>query len=375
MREDLKVSMTKLSVVLISKNQAWNISRLIESVLDAASCVSSKEIILVDSASTDETVVLASRYPINILRLQPGQRLSPAIGRYVGYNQTQGELVLFLDGDMELVPGWLERALNTVANAPRAGAVTGRVIDILPSEKPKSSTPCAQTLINALDPPTDVAYVGGAALYRRSVLEEVNAFNPFLHSEEESELCLRIRHSGYRVLQFDCPIVYHYTTECETGSVPGTFSSALSRRRRKFLLGMGQCLRYHLGDQLFWIYARGRALWSVQAVLWSVVSLATFLWYAIGRDPIWLGLALLVAGLPVAGAAWQKRSVHKGVVCMFYRILMVEGLVRGFLMKPFPPESFRANVEVIQGFRGPRMGQDAQEGAGFAESSHPAAVR
>ena len=53
----------------------------------------------------------------------------------------------------------------------------------------------------------------------------------------------------------------------------------------------------------------------------------------------------------------------------------LEGLVRGFLMKPFPPESFRANVEVIQGFRGPRMGQDAQEGAGFAESSHPAAVR
>src|SRR2546426_902488 len=140
MREDLKVSMTKLSVVLISKNQAWNISRLIESVLHAASCVSSKEIILVDSASTDETVVVAGRYPINILRLQPGQRLSPAIGRYVGYNQTQGELVLFLDGDMELVPGWLERALNTVANTPRAGAVAGRVIDILPSERPKSSS-------------------------------------------------------------------------------------------------------------------------------------------------------------------------------------------------------------------------------------------
>ena|SRR5713226_363525 len=95
--------MTELSVVLISKNQAWNISRLIESVLQATSSVPSKEIILVDSASTDETVERASRYPISILRLQPGQRLSPAIGRFVGYKQTQGEYVLFLDGDTELV--------------------------------------------------------------------------------------------------------------------------------------------------------------------------------------------------------------------------------------------------------------------------------
>src|SRR5215469_3560219 len=60
--------MVELSVVLITKNQAWNIARLIESVLDATSSVLSKEIILVDSASTDQTVEIAGRYPVTILR-------------------------------------------------------------------------------------------------------------------------------------------------------------------------------------------------------------------------------------------------------------------------------------------------------------------
>ena len=104
--------MAELSIVLISKNQAWNMSRLVESVLRNTTCVSSREIVLVDSASTDGTIEVASRYPIRILRLRPDQHLTPAAGRYIGYKHTSGELVLFLDGDMELCKGWLETGLQ-----------------------------------------------------------------------------------------------------------------------------------------------------------------------------------------------------------------------------------------------------------------------
>ncbi len=51
----------ELSVALISKNQAWNMNRLIESVLQNISAISSGEIVLVDSASTDS---LISLFPI-----------------------------------------------------------------------------------------------------------------------------------------------------------------------------------------------------------------------------------------------------------------------------------------------------------------------
>ena len=338
--------MIELSVVLISKNQAWNISRLIESVLQATSSIISKEVILVDSASTDETVEMASRYPISIVRLQPGQRLSPAIGRYTGYKRTQGEFVLFLDGDTELVPGWLPHALRVMREVANAGAVTGKVINLLPSAAGER-TPLAEKM--HMDAPREVLWGsydgGGAALYRRSVLEEVGTFNPYLKSDEEPELGLRIRHAKYRILELDRPIVHHYN------AAPDDISSVLSRRRRNFLLGWGQCLRYHIADDLLWPYIKERGCWSLAAALWLVAGLVSFLRTLTVSDPMWFISWILASAVLIAAAAWRKRSLRRALVAAFHRLLMVEGLFRGFLMKPFPPEIFRANFEVIKEFR------------------------
>src|SRR5947207_107298 len=99
--------MIQVSVVLITRNQAWNVGRLVKSVLSKASPFLSIEVTLVDSASTDPTVSLACAYPINVVVLDEDQRLSAAAGRYVGYQQSSSSarFVLFLDGDMELHDG------------------------------------------------------------------------------------------------------------------------------------------------------------------------------------------------------------------------------------------------------------------------------
>src|SRR5439155_26492731 len=74
-----------LSVVLIARNQARNLDRLVQSVLREAP---GAETVLVDSRSTDETVERALEYPIRVLRLREGSALSPAAGRYVGFHAT-----------------------------------------------------------------------------------------------------------------------------------------------------------------------------------------------------------------------------------------------------------------------------------------------
>ncbi len=68
--------MPDLAVVLISKDQEWNIVRLIKSALRWTASFPSREIVLVDSASVDNTVDIARNYSINIIRLQPDQRLT-----------------------------------------------------------------------------------------------------------------------------------------------------------------------------------------------------------------------------------------------------------------------------------------------------------
>src|SRR5512146_1980330 len=94
-------SSTCVTVVLITCDQEWNVCRLVRSVLDDPSTVE-REIVLVDSASTDSTVALALEYPISVVRLRPGQPLTAAAGRYLGHLRGTGDATLFLDGDMEL---------------------------------------------------------------------------------------------------------------------------------------------------------------------------------------------------------------------------------------------------------------------------------
>ncbi len=338
--------MTELSIVLISKNQAWNIARLIESVLQATASITTREIILVDSASTDETAELAGSYPITVLRLQPGP-LTPASGRYIGYKRTRGEFVLFLDGDMELLQGWLEDALGAMRGAPQAGIMmSSRIIDLLPPAADEKTPPPEIVRTSA---PKEVSYAsfvaGGAALYRRAVLEQVGTFNPHLKSDEEPELCLRIRHAGYRILLLDYPIVRHYSIAQET------LSGLLGRRRRKFLMGVGQCFRYHMGSNLFWPYVRERGMWSLTAAMCVATGLGAFFWSLATRNFIWTGLWIFLLALLIAAAAWRKRSLRRALLSVFHRLLMIEGLLRGFLMKPLPPESYPQNAEVIRDFR------------------------
>ena len=101
-----------LDIVIITKNQGWNVRRLVESVLRETESLNSTDVILVDSASTDDTVSVAQDLPIRVIRLSKRQRLTAAAGRQAGITQTNGDVVLFLDGDMELRPGWIPAALK-----------------------------------------------------------------------------------------------------------------------------------------------------------------------------------------------------------------------------------------------------------------------
>lgn len=327
-----------LAVVLISRNQEWNIARLVESVIQETHSVPSREIVLVDSASTDRTIDVARSYPTNILRLRLDQPLTPAAGRYVGYQRTRGDLVLFLDGDMELYPGWLERAIRVIQNRPDVAAVTGRIIDL-----PKKAALHDKPPLNKmdLDGITAVPFAGGAALYRRSVLEQVGTFNPYFFSDEEPELCLRIRHAGYHILQYDHPIAYHYTNP------NGALSTLVGRWRRNLFLGYGQIIRSLLGNELLWPYLAERGYGCAPAV-GLAIGLIAFLWSLMTQRWTWFGLWVLLVVAVVIGDACRKRSLYRAIYTLVHRMFIVDGTVRGLLSKSLDPTNYPGKVDVIK---------------------------
>lgn len=84
----------KLSVVIITKNEERNIERCLQSVIDVAD-----EIVVVDSFSTDETVVLCDKYDVRVI-----QRAFDGYGSQKCFATAQAnfDYVLSLDADEEL---------------------------------------------------------------------------------------------------------------------------------------------------------------------------------------------------------------------------------------------------------------------------------
>ena len=76
-----------------------------------------REVVLVDSCSTDDTSSAPPRFPIRLVELRPDAPLSPALGRLVGQQLTRSRYILFVDGDTEIAAAWVREAL-AVPGAP-----------------------------------------------------------------------------------------------------------------------------------------------------------------------------------------------------------------------------------------------------------------
>lgn len=331
--------MIKLSVVLISKNQAWNIPRLIESVFKATSSIPSVEVALVDSFSTDKTVQVASNYPVTVLRLHP-HHLTPAAGRYMGYKYTSGDLILFLDGDMELCVEWLDKAMRVIEQEPGIAVITGKRLDLPKIAESKDTPPISPAIAETF---IEIPYTGGAAMFKRSVLEKVGAFNPYLYSDEEPEVCIRIRSAGYRIVQLQTLMVYHYTDP------PGRMSTLIRRWQRNLYLGAGQNLRYHLGTPNFFPYLKERGYGLIPGV-GLLVGLVALVWAIFGGNTMWFGGWLLLLIGVIFTDTYRKKSLYRTLSSLLERLLILDGTVRGFLLKPVNPQKYPEAFDIIQRF-------------------------
>jgi glycosyltransferase involved in cell wall biosynthesis len=311
-----------LSVVLISRNQERTIGPLVESVRREADEVALQELILVDSASSDRTVEIALGHGVAVLVLPQADWLCASAGRFAGFAATTGEHVLFLDGDMELLPGWLELARRALDSDPRLAAVSGLVTDGERGTPRPPTDPLGQGPVDGVAAWT-LPHPAGAALYRRTALLAAGGFNPYLRSDEEPELALRLRARGFRIVAIDRPAFVHH--EPVAG---GGLAALLARRRRGLFVGHGQVMRALLGRPGFRLLVaeRGYALAPLGAGAAGVIALLAS---AASRRRRWLGgwLAAIVA---VLGAdAVRRRSPRATALAALNRLLFAEGLIRG----------------------------------------------
>lgn len=197
------MSTPELSVVIIGRNEGERLIACIQSVQKILLSAAQLEIIYVDSASTDGSPERAAALGVLVISVQP-ERPAAAIGRNAGWLAARAPLILFLDGDTLLQPDFYQQAITHFQN-PKIAIVWGHRRE----RYPERSVYQRVLDLDWVYPAGVSEFCGGDALMRRSVLAEVNGYDPHLIAGEEPEMCQRIRTQGYEILHIDCPMTLH----------------------------------------------------------------------------------------------------------------------------------------------------------------------
>lgn len=113
-----------VSVLILTKNEARNISQCLDAVF-SQEWPGQPEVVLIDSGSSDETVEIAGRYPLQLYRLA-AQSFHHARTRNLAAELAQGEYLVYLAADaLPCSPGWLGALLRNFEDNS-VGAVYGR---------------------------------------------------------------------------------------------------------------------------------------------------------------------------------------------------------------------------------------------------------
>lgn len=116
-------SVPRCSIVVRAYNEEKHIDRLLTGILQQT--MQPVEIILVDSGSTDDTVAIASHYPVQVMSIQPDEF---TFGRSLNYGiqQAQSEFVVIVSAHVYPVyPDWLEELLRPFDD-PQIALVYGK---------------------------------------------------------------------------------------------------------------------------------------------------------------------------------------------------------------------------------------------------------
>jgi GT2 family glycosyltransferase len=281
----------RLGVVAIGRNEGERLRRCLESVVGRA------DVVYVDSGSTDGSRELARGLGAHVVELDLSRPFTAARARNAGLDRLLAErphveLVMFVDGDCEVVDGFLARAAARLDERPELAVVCGRRRE----RHPEAS------LFNRLcdlewdTEVGDTDACGGDAMMRVSAVREVDGFDPALIAGEEPDLCVRLRRRGWRIERIDAEMTLHDAAMTEFGQ----WWSRNVRAGHAFAEGSW---RHGRSPERHWVSETKKVL------MWGGV-LPTV---AVGAALPTLGLSLgLLAGYPVSTARNFRRQLDRG---------------------------------------------------------------
>jgi GT2 family glycosyltransferase len=209
----------KVSIIVVN----WNGERFLKDCLGAlcGQSYGNREIILVDNASTDNSVRFArENFPeVKVVALRENTGFTG--GNAAGLEIAKGAYIALVNNDARVDKAWLERLLPTMLQDPTIGICAPKLI----FEHTQTVNSAGDGLTtagvgfnrglggNPLDfnlPELVFGACGAAVLYRRRMLEEIGFLdeNFFLY-DEDTDLNFRAQLAGWKCAYVPTAVAYH----------------------------------------------------------------------------------------------------------------------------------------------------------------------
>ncbi|MFQ5757130.1 MAG: glycosyltransferase family 2 protein [Acidiferrobacterales bacterium] len=199
---------TLASFIIPTYNRAPLVEEVIESALGQT--YPTREVIVVDDGSTDETPTVLARCGDTIRTVRTPHR-GCAAARNTGVALARGVYLAFLDSDDVAPPDKLAIQVPVLEACPTAGFVYGPSITFgpdLPAETvhqpvhPDAGGSVAKQLFLT----TRIGF--DSVLLRREAVEQVGGFDEELYHNEDTDLLLRVA-LDWKAVRLDCPTGRH----------------------------------------------------------------------------------------------------------------------------------------------------------------------
>lgn len=200
-----------VSFIVIGRNEGWKLEKCFYSILKSIDYCSlpDYEIIYVDSSSSDNSIEIALSFKkIKVVKLTGDY--NAAIARNIGVKETTGEILFFIDGDMEIHEDFLSYVLNRKYELCY-DFISGFYYNYNYDENweliNKNRYPSQKKLKNSYFEVSN----GGLVVISRHLWDMVGGMKNHMIAGEDPDIGIRLANKGIYKLRINKPMAIHHT--------------------------------------------------------------------------------------------------------------------------------------------------------------------